>query len=64
MRSLHFILLSLLLLMPFSANPETSGSLALKQKIILPNVSGRIDHMDFDSAGRRLFVAALGNNTL
>ena len=32
--------------------------------IPLPNVSGRIDHLAFDAARNRLFVAALGNNTL
>ena len=32
--------------------------------IALPNVSGRIDHLAYDGAQQRLFVAALGNNTL
>src|SRR5436190_14753843 len=30
----------------------------------LPGVEGRIDHMAADPDGQRLFVAALGNNTL
>ena len=30
----------------------------------LPGVSGRIDHLAFDPESRRLFVAALGNNTV
>jgi YVTN family beta-propeller protein len=30
----------------------------------MPQVEGRIDHMALDVAGQRLFVAALGNNTL
>jgi DNA-binding beta-propeller fold protein YncE len=34
------------------------------QTIPLPNVEGRIDHLAVDLQGRRLFVAALGNNTL
>jgi DNA-binding beta-propeller fold protein YncE len=34
------------------------------QTIPLPNVEGRIDHMGVDVQGQRLFVAALGNNTL
>ena len=38
--------------------------LQLKQTISLPGVEGRIDHMDFDRAGERLFVCALGNNTV
>lgn len=35
-------------------------SLALDQRIELPSVQGRLDHMDIDVEGRRLFVAALG----
>ena len=30
----------------------------------LPGVEGRIDHLAFDADGHRLFVAALGNNTV
>ena len=40
-----------------------SGGLQLKQTIPLPGVEGRIDHLDLDAAGERLFVCALGNNT-
>jgi DNA-binding beta-propeller fold protein YncE len=36
----------------------------LTQSIPLPGVDGRIDHMCLDAAGGRLFVAALGNNTV
>jgi len=32
--------------------------------IDLPRVEGRIDHLAFDAAAERLFVAALGNNTV
>jgi YVTN family beta-propeller protein len=38
--------------------------LHLEAKIPLPKVSGRIDHLAYDSAGHRVFVAALGNNTV
>ncbi len=38
--------------------------LKLKQTIPLPGVEGRIDHFALDSAGDRLFVCALGNNTV
>ncbi|MDE3058460.1 MAG: YncE family protein [Bacteroidota bacterium] len=38
--------------------------LQLIQTIPLPNVAGRIDHMDVDAATMRLFIAALGNNSL
>ena len=40
------------------------GTLQLKETIPLPGVEGRIDHMDFDPIGERLFVCALANNTL
>jgi DNA-binding beta-propeller fold protein YncE len=38
--------------------------LQLKQTTALPGVEGRIDHLAFDAAGERLFVCALGNNTV
>lgn len=39
-------------------------SLGLVQTISLSNVSGRIDHMDIDISGQRLFVSELGNNSV
>jgi DNA-binding beta-propeller fold protein YncE len=36
----------------------------LTQTIPLGGVQGRIDHMSMDVSGKRLFVAALGNNTV
>src|SRR5438067_1041130 len=41
-----------------------SVSLGLIQTIPLPSVSGRIDHMDIDVNGQRLFVSELGNNSV
>ena len=41
-----------------------SSSLQLVQTIPLPNVSGRIDHMDIELNGQRLFVAEIENNSL
>jgi DNA-binding beta-propeller fold protein YncE len=38
--------------------------LQLIQTIPLPGVEGRIDHMAVDAGRQRLFVAALGNNTV
>jgi DNA-binding beta-propeller fold protein YncE len=38
--------------------------LELVAEIPLPNVRGRIDHLAVDLKGHRLFVAALGNNTV
>jgi glutamine cyclotransferase len=46
-----------------AANAEEKA-LRLKQTILLPGVEGRIDHLAFDAAGERLFVCALGNNTV
>src|SRR3981081_1973207 len=37
--------------------------LRLVQTISLPNVTGRLDHMDVDVKGKRLFVAGLENGT-
>jgi DNA-binding beta-propeller fold protein YncE len=47
------------------AAAEPGGAaLQLKQTIPLPGVEGRIDHFSLDAAGERLFVCALGNNTV
>jgi len=42
----------------------SSQPLRLIKTIPLPGVQGRIDHLAVDVAGQRLFVCALGNNTL
>ncbi|MGC2197022.1 MAG: hypothetical protein WA628_20265 [Terriglobales bacterium] len=42
---------------------EKNALLVLTGSIPLPNVQGRIDHMSYDPKGR-LFVSALGNNTV
>jgi DNA-binding beta-propeller fold protein YncE len=43
---------------------QTAQPLRLEKTIELPDVQGRIDHMSVDVKGERLFVSALGNNTL
>ena len=43
---------------------QTAAPLRLTKAIALPGVEGRIDHFAFDAAGQRLFVCALGNNTV
>jgi len=43
---------------------QNGAPFRLKQTIGLPGVEGRIDHMELDAAGERLFVCALGNNTV
>src|ERR1700738_2942338 len=42
---------------------DAKPPLRLVQTIRLPNVKGRLDHMDVDVKGKRLFVAGLENGT-
>jgi YVTN family beta-propeller protein len=44
--------------------PSAQEPMSLLRSIGLPRVEGRIDHLAFDAAGQRLYVAALGNNTV
>src|SRR5437762_811158 len=46
------------------AYSQGNPPLKMVQTIPLPGVEGRIDHLSVDLKGQRLFVAALGNNTL
>ena len=43
---------------------QSAVPLKLKETVALPGVEGRIDHFAFDAGGERLFVCALGNNTV
>ena len=43
---------------------ESGPPLKLQTTVVLHGVEGRIDHFAFDPAGERLFVCALGNNTV
>src|SRR5580700_1000476 len=45
-----------------SAATKSSAPLVLVQRIPLPNVKGRMDHLGIDVEGKRLFAAALGDN--
>src|SRR5438874_11358179 len=51
-----------------SAVAQTQGRellpLQLEEQIPVPGVAGRLDHFTADAKRRRLFVSALGNNTL
>ncbi len=53
-----------LLVFAASAWGQATQPLRLKKTIELPDVQGRIDHMSVDVKGARLFVSALGNNTV
>lgn len=48
----------------FTAQAQEHAPLRLTATVPLPNVRGRIDHFDIDVAGKRLFMSALGNNTV
>src|SRR5207253_3957141 len=60
---LYSTLLAAFCLYPTAANAEEK-TLQLKQTIPLPSVERRIDQLDLDAANERLFVCALGNNTV
>ena len=66
--SLGVVLVAFRPLAPETASTATSGTNqtihSLIQTIQIQNVAGRIDHMDIDVQGQRLFVAALGNNSV
>src|SRR5438477_12431982 len=59
MRLLYFLLIPITL--GYAQSPQP---LRLEKTIPLPDVQGRIDHMSIDLKNQRLFVAALGNNTI
>ena len=46
-----------------SSQESAKQPLRLVQTISIPNVKGRLDHMDVDIKGKRLFVAGLENGT-
>jgi DNA-binding beta-propeller fold protein YncE len=52
-------------LLPIAANSQAQKApLRLVQTIPMPGVKGRLDHMDVDVKGKRLFVAGLENGSL
>src|SRR5438034_3241387 len=57
-------LVTLLLFSATLVGAQSTDPLKLEKEIELPDVQGRIDHMSMDVKGQRLFVSALGNNTL
>ena len=58
------LILTIALLFVVKAHTETITPLRLVQTIPIPGVVGRIDHMAVDLKGQRLFVVALGSNSL
>src|SRR6266850_4371021 len=63
-RHMRKLIVSLTLLLSFSAAMVAKASLSLVQTIPLPEVDGRIDHFAIDVKGRRAFLAALAKNTI
>ncbi|MGC3958569.1 MAG: YncE family protein [Verrucomicrobiota bacterium] len=61
MKNLTLLLLAVL---AFALRAEADSALILSKIIPLPGVKGRFDHFALDAKGKRLFVAALGNDTL
>ncbi|MFI5393993.1 MAG: hypothetical protein ACHQ9S_00545 [Candidatus Binatia bacterium] len=59
-----FLLRTLAALTVGPAFAQEAAPLRLAQSIPLPDVEGRIDHLAVDITGQRLFVAALGNNSV
>jgi DNA-binding beta-propeller fold protein YncE len=59
-----FLALMLLWASDQTVSPQSNTAVRLKRTIPLPEVEGRIDHFAFDAAGERLFMCALGNNTM
>jgi hypothetical protein len=56
--------LPVVLSLALRAAAQDADPLRLAQTIPLPEVSGRLDHLTVDLKGRRLFLAALENNTV
>ena len=53
-----------LLLLTIAVHGQDPQPLSFTNRIELPNVNGRIDHFSADVKGNRLFMSALGNNTV
>ena len=66
MKSLNAIVmvLGLCVFLATARSQQAPQPLKLVQKIPLPAVKGRIDHISVDLQGKRLFLAALGNGTM
>ncbi|PYR89422.1 MAG: hypothetical protein DMF84_24685 [Acidobacteria bacterium] len=58
-----FMSAAILVLMAIQSG-SSQEPLRMIRAIELPRVEGRIDHLALDGTGEKLFVAALGNNTV
>ncbi len=67
MRRIHAICRTAFVVLTVSAiraNSQAEEPLRWVQTLPMPNVKGRLDHMDADVKGKRLFVAGLENGSL
>ena len=64
MDSLRALSVLLMLAWACPASAQAAEALRLAGTVPLPNVEGRIDHFSVDVKGGRLFMSALGNNTV
>src|SRR5258707_1687550 len=64
MKTAHTLILWCASLLAAQAQEAAMPPLTTDKVILLEKVEGRIDHLAIDVAGQRLFVAALGNNTV
>jgi hypothetical protein len=64
MKLFSTLILTVLASLSTQAAAQDHAPLRLVQTIPMPNVKGRIDHMDLDIKGKRLFVAGLDNGSV
>lgn len=62
--SVRFLLIATALGIAASAAAADTPTLAAEAKIPLGDIAGRIDHLAYDAARQRLYVAELGNNSV
>jgi len=64
MKMFSVLALTVIASLSASASAQEHAPLRLLQTIPMPNVKGRIDHMDVDVKNKRLFVAGLENGSV
>ena len=64
MHILRIVIAQSLMLSTYLCFAQSTAAPRLEKEIPLPNVEGRIDHLSADVQGQRVFLAALGNNTV
>ena len=64
MKYIQLLIGVIILTLGCSVLSQSKNILTYSRTIELPNVEGRIDHMSIDIKSNRLFIAALGNNSI